>query len=265
MTPESKQKAIQVADKIDTARTEIAELVSNDPNLNNIHMRVDKHLQLLSNQVKAIIGVSPENTTSGTVEFAPLSKIDGEELTGDIPADVKDSDLTINNSDVALLKEKVLRFEESLHERTDDEVLAAVITTDDILVIRGLAKKANVNEFDTAEINHSFVQAIREGLAQLEEASKADRAALVAKIKLADTVDLVKELGGGDDHEDVKLAVKERLTELGYDPKAEILQKIKEATTEQDVKDLAVGNDDEEIQNAALDRLIQIEGGVNEN
>lgn len=265
MTPESKQKAIQVAEKIDTARTEIAELVSNDPNLNNIHMRVDKHLQLLSNQVKAIIGVSPENTTSATVEFAPLVKLDGEDITGEIPTDVNDSDLNIKENEIIVLKEKVLRFEESLSQRTDDEVLAAVITTDDILVIRGLAKKANVNEYDTAEIDLAFVQAIREGLAQLQDASKSDRAALVAKIKSADTVDLVKELAGENGHEEVQVAVKERLTELGYDPKAELLLKIKEATTEQDIKDLAVGNDDEEIQNAALERLIEIEGGDDED
>lgn len=211
MKKESTDKAVLLVELLDSTRSDIATIVMGDTDLATIALRVDNGLQIMSNQVKSILGMVPDSQGEPVV-FGPLTHLDGE--IGQSANEVTDEDLTILPVEVNELKEKVLKFEASLGERTDAEVLAAIITTDDQLVIRGLAKKAGVEGFQDAAIDESFVVAIRAGLAGKVETTKADKSAIIAQIKAAETKEEIEALAKGNDDPEIQDAAIERIIEI---------------------------------------------------
>jgi hypothetical protein len=214
MSPQAKEKALQISEALDSFRDQVILITDGEPELASIALRIANRLGVESNQLKAIIGVTIESHGSH-VEFGPLTHLDGPIKD---KVEITEEDLDVTAPQIIELKDKVLKFEESFAERTNDEVLGAIITTDDTLIIRGLAKKAGLEDFQDAPIDEDFVVRIREGIAGKQQQQQgdaiADKATLLANIAAAKTNEEVEVLAKGSDDEDVQNAAMEKMIEL---------------------------------------------------
>lgn len=210
MTPQTKDNITTVVSIIDEARSSALAIVGKDPELSSIKLRINHSLLTLSNSIKAMVGLSPDMQDEKIV-FPPIDKIDGEYIK---TPEVKAEDLTPSVSDTETLRERVLQLEKGLLGMTDEEIIRAYKTDSDILVIRGLAKKAGIADYQEATIDEKLIAGTREKLAAKKTQTAGDKTAIIAQIKAAETKEQVEELAKGNDDEEIQNAALEKIIEL---------------------------------------------------
>ena len=203
------QQKVRDAVAILTQSREAAlEILKSEESLSSVVITVENGMNTLVNRLHFQLGESP--IVAGTTEFKPLTKLDGVSFIQEEPAEAVIPD----KSEIEILSDRIMELEKQLPGLANDQILKAYKTKADKLIIRGLAKKAGVPEFESAKIDEAFMEAIRNGIAGKREVKKQDKAAVLALIAKADTVEKVRELAAGSDDASIQDAALQRIIEL---------------------------------------------------
>ena len=132
-----------------------------------LKIRVKSQLELLINQFNFITGhrsaEAPRTIFPEQTEFmgAPLNT----------PEQVKAEDLTPKELERKMFAEKVDRLEAAIKAGTlsNEAIIEANPNPSDKLVIRGVAKRAGLENYRDGEVNLQFLEDIREGFKSQEE------------------------------------------------------------------------------------------------
>lgn len=107
------------------------------------------------------------NNSSKTDMFPPIKKFMGETIVRSSGGDKNDAK---PGDDVKeRFRQKVQMLHDSLVETTAEVILRAYTSEEDLLVIRGVAKKVKLEGFDTKPINEEFIKAVKEAQMQLAD------------------------------------------------------------------------------------------------
>jgi hypothetical protein len=183
-------------------------ILKSDEKLSTTVIMVEHGMNTLLNRLKFQLGEGL--VIPGTVQFPPLNKVDGQSFIKEDPVEAS----TPVKEEVDILKQKVADFEQNLPELTNDVILKSYKNKADKLIIRGLAKKAGVPEYETAKIDELFLNAIRDGLSNGKEVVKLDKAAILAQIATANTPEAIRSLVSQSQDEEVQQAGLDRVIEL---------------------------------------------------
>lgn len=116
------------------------------------------------NQLKFLAGDVTNTPALPNAEkmFPPVTNFMGEPLVK--PDVVTTEDLDPKAVERKLYAERVLKFQEAINTMEDKAILEAYASPMDQLVIRGAAKKAGVEDYETSLVNSDFLNQIRTGL-----------------------------------------------------------------------------------------------------
>lgn len=118
-------------------------------------------LDQLVNRVHFLGGSAP--VTTATTEFPPITEFMGEPITRSVP--ITEQALTPGQLERQIYTDKVEALYDVIESMFPDKILNSYTIPEDVLVLRGVAKKADVKDFATAPLNIPFVEAIYEGIA----------------------------------------------------------------------------------------------------
>jgi len=140
-------------------RVKILELLQQTP-YTNLQVSVDNNFNQLINFFRHTTGASASTPEiNSTTFFEPLNSFMGEPVLA--PAAIDITLLTPTVEDTELLKQKVLQLEASIENLDNDVVMNSYALPEDELVLRGLAKKLEVTDYETRVIDYDFINAIR--------------------------------------------------------------------------------------------------------
>ena len=156
------------------ARVKILELLQATP-YTNLQVSVDNNFNQLINFFRHTTGTSASTPeVNSTTFFEPLNSFMGEPV--HTPTAIDITLLTPSVEDTELLKQKVLQLESSIEQLDNDVVINSYALPEDELVLRGLAKKLEIADYETKPIDYDFINTIRTALVQhqaLEEQKEA--------------------------------------------------------------------------------------------
>lgn len=155
-------------------RVKILELLQATP-YTNLQVSVDNNFNQLINFFRHTTGTSASTPeVNSTTFFEPLNSFMGEAVNAPTAIDI--TLLTPSVEDTELLKQKVLQLESSIEQLDNDVIINSYALPEDELVLRGLAKKLELIDYETRPIDYDFINAIRAALVQhqpLEEQKEA--------------------------------------------------------------------------------------------
>ena len=155
-------------------RVKILELLQATP-YTNLQVSVDNNFNQLINFFRHTTGTSASTPeVNSTTFFEPLNSFMGEPV--HTPTAIDITLLTPSVEDTELLKQKVLQLEASIDNLDNDVVMNSYALPEDELVLRGLAKKLEIADYETKPIDYDFINTIRTALVQhqaLEEQKEA--------------------------------------------------------------------------------------------
>ena len=156
------------------ARVKILELLQQTP-YTNLQVSVDNNFNQLINFFRHTTGTSASTPEiNSTTFFEPLNSFMGEAV--HTPTAIDITLLTPKAEDTELLKQKILQLEASIDNLDNDVVMNSYALPEDELVLRGLAKKLEMADYETKPIDYDFINTIRTALVQhqaLEEQKEA--------------------------------------------------------------------------------------------
>lgn len=203
------EKIAAVCEVLATAKSDALELLKDQPNIDLTRSKIDNSIRQLANSLKAQVNLPLE--TEKPVTFEPLTELDGMDLR---PKQVKEEDILPTKDEKQLLLDRIKELEVSLPEKDNETILKSYVTAEDKTVIRGLGKKAKVHDYAKAEINGEYLDHIREGLSKKEVTKKADKKAVLAQIKAAETKEQIEDLAKGSEDEEIQNAALNRIIEI---------------------------------------------------
>lgn len=111
-------------------------------------------------------------TTDKTIpEFPPVTEFMGERLL--TPVKVETVETTPTEDKKAAFLEKVNNLQANLDTLDDDKIIEDYVTKEDIQAIRGVAKRAGLEDYKNATIDAAYLKLIRAGLKANAEAAQA--------------------------------------------------------------------------------------------
>ncbi len=123
---------------------------------------VEHGLNRIINQLNFLVGRQQEVIEDARTQFAPITHFMGEELNR--PVEIKTEELSPKEAQRKIFLEKVDRLQNSIGELDNEAILDAYTQVNDTNVIRGVAKRAGLENYAKGEINHQFLDDIRLGL-----------------------------------------------------------------------------------------------------
>jgi len=144
-------------------RVKILELLQATP-YTNLQVSVDNNFNQLINFFRHTTGASASTPeVNSTTFFEPLNSFMGEPV--HTPTAIDITLLTPSVEDTQLLKQKVLQLESSIEQLDNDVIINSYALPEDELVLRGLAKKLELTDYETRPIDYDFINAIRVAVA----------------------------------------------------------------------------------------------------
>lgn len=125
-------------------------------------LTVTSQLDLLINRLGHLSGIAIVHTKAE--EFKPVTNFMGEDITR--PREVTSEDLSALPEDVAILVAKVDRLYAEFDTIAPEGILNAYTIPEEQLVLRGVAKRAGVEDYEDAEINVYFIEKIAKAIKQ---------------------------------------------------------------------------------------------------
>lgn len=186
----------QAAEIILVAKKEVKALLDQLP-LSNLSLATEPALQAIINRLFFLSGTPQLPETNGVVEFPPVTNFMGEEIT--YPKQVKLEDIKASDYERTIFLDKVTRLYGEIISVSPQGILNSYTLPEDILVLRGVAKKAGIEGFEEREINLRFIEDIAAGIL-----AKEKETALESKINAQlNSIDHLKTIGGSVDLTDV--------------------------------------------------------------
>ncbi|HAN37928.1 MAG TPA: hypothetical protein DCQ29_03415 [Chitinophagaceae bacterium] len=213
MSPKVLEAAQAVIQSLESTKDAILVICEDEQMLFAVANRCDIQLKQMANSIRHQFGLKVEANTT-PIHFEPLTQLEGRDLTVLATSEKVDTEPT--NDELETLKEKVLALEKSFRGNSKNETLLSRIkTNEDVLAIRGLAKKWKVSDFESVAIDIALIEDIRNRIYADDLVKEGDVSALIALINQADTKEKVLELTAGNENEKVQKAAMDRVIELG--------------------------------------------------
>lgn len=143
---------------IKNAQSQIHQLLEGTDHVNNI-LEIDNLFRRLEFRFQSMGAVTEhEVITKKNDPFPPITSWMGEELKVD--KTISRADINPEEADRVAYLKKVEALYTMMPEMTVDQVLNSYTLEDHVLVVRGVAKRAGVKDFDTREMNVPFIEDI---------------------------------------------------------------------------------------------------------
>lgn len=148
---------------LQTAQKEINDKLQ-DPLFVHRRLEINKHFKLIETQLKymgAVIEPSFKTSANGKTErtaFKPITNFMGEKI--EIAKPVKVADLKPSDPEKEKYIEKVNKLYAQFTTLAPEGILNGYTIPEDILVLRGVAKRAGVENYEDAPLNLKFIEDI---------------------------------------------------------------------------------------------------------
>lgn len=152
---QTKNSLIQCISILTGARDEIKILLV-DSEHSHLSIGILASLEREISRLEFIGGVQPSTTTKQ--EFPPITNFLGEDI--NYPKPLTEDDLSPSELERSNFLTKVNNLYEQIDTLAPDGILNTYTIPEDILVLRGVAKKAGVEGYEEAEINVPFIESI---------------------------------------------------------------------------------------------------------
>jgi hypothetical protein len=167
------------ADVINAAKKEVLEILSG-PEHASLSLATGPQLDSIVKRLYFMAGATPEVDQAPVNQFPPITNFMGEEITYPKMVAVEDFEATATEKDVFL--DKVDRLYKEFTSIPVDGILNSYTLPEDVLVIRGVAKTAGLEDYQDAEINSAFVEKIAKAIAE-KDAETAKQKEIDAQLK----------------------------------------------------------------------------------
>lgn len=166
----------KVAEVLVDAKAKISELIPDSQDI--LRLNFVSTLDTMINRANFLGG--NDLNFAAPVDYPPIKRIGNKEVVR--PATVKEGDLEPGEEEKQKFLEKVDTLLKDLPGLENKKILESYTTKEDILVIRGAAKKVKVQDYATAPVDNTFLENIRKAALALS-AAKAFEEGENAKVK----------------------------------------------------------------------------------
>lgn len=170
----SENKTLNTVSNILTeAKRFIKEAFNVDPQSAQIEIIVDSELTKLINRLAALGGGTM--FANDTQTFGPITEFMGEKIF--VREGVKEEDITATLDEKQLFISQVDKMEKLLPSVPAETIATSYTLPDDVTVLRGVAKRAGLDDYEEADINTAYILKIQEGLHLKAERARGEQEA----------------------------------------------------------------------------------------
>lgn len=197
-TPTPVEQALSI---IDDAKNDVCELLKDH---DMVKTSMIAKFDIMANQLRMMLGANLPSTVGASSKqtFPPVTDFMGDSIK--TAKDVTVEDMNISDLELTLFREKVDQLQADFPQLSNDQILDSYKTQPN--VVRGVAKRAGLTEYRTAEINTDTLDLVREGLkaqAQLQaDKQAADKATQAAKAPSAPATNADLDIDDEDEEDD---------------------------------------------------------------
>lgn len=132
---------------------------------------VQSGLDKLINKLSFLSGMAQEAPRDASARFEPVTEFMGESILR--ASEVTKEELNPKDLERKRFVERVDNLESSIETMTTEKVLDSHTTPEDQNVLRGVAKRAGLEDYRDGDINEAFVEKIRRGLVEQRDYKQA--------------------------------------------------------------------------------------------
>lgn len=152
----------QVISLLKEAKEQSEKLLA-DQSQNSLQLAVTFDLNKLINRLSYMSGTPIAHNQREVMDFPPVTNFMGEEI---VRAEAITEEVLQPKEDAKkIYLAKVESLEGVFHELSNEDILHMYTTPEDVMVLRGVAKRAGVEDYKEKELTLEFVEEIRTGLA----------------------------------------------------------------------------------------------------
>lgn len=150
-----------------------ASLILQDQKFKMIRMSVDADLTRIVKRLQGLAGSklrSEGETATTRIKFPPIQEFMGEQLS--VPKPVQSEDLNPDDAERDNFLYKVNKLYSEIDTLSPAGILEGFSLPEDILVIRGVAKLAGVEDYEDREVNERYIADIIKAIVAAKEEGK---------------------------------------------------------------------------------------------
>jgi hypothetical protein len=152
----------QAIDIIKEARAEINKLLSEPETRHNL-LEINSHFTRIESRLSFMGGIlEPEKKNGSKNRFPPMTSFMGTKL--DTVKPLKNDDLTPSEERRKKFIDRVNKLWNEIGNLNPENILTSYRIEDDIMVLRGVAKRAGINDYETRDLVKDFVVEIQEAV-----------------------------------------------------------------------------------------------------
>lgn len=168
------QEALKLAvAEIQSAKETVLSMIPADT-YGMIRITVESDFNRMLNRLAFVAGTPMSSGGSVTQEFKPVTNFMGEELQVKTDKPLSE-EVSPKDTEIQIFLKKVEELKASIDIRKNKDILDSFTQPNDLLVIRGLAKQAGLEDFRTAEINSEYLDLIRAALKENDESQQTEK------------------------------------------------------------------------------------------
>lgn len=167
VTIKPKDALVDASHILVNAKEQVLDMLS-DNLYGHLKIGIRADLDRLINRLNFLTGRQQETAVDARSHFPPITHFMGEKI--EKPKVVKIEDMTPKDAEKKIFLDKVDALEKMFPTLPNQKILDAYSQTNDTNVIRGVAKRAGIENYRRGEINEKFLEDIRTGMAaQIEK------------------------------------------------------------------------------------------------
>jgi hypothetical protein len=155
-----------VVNKLQNVRSAISKLYAEHPDAHMIALSIDSTLNKLTNQVGFAVGVQQNPDTlkaAAKQQFEPVSMFMGEPISFKSALNV--DDITVDRSEIEVFREKVDSLYMTIEAIPSEKVVTQYAGSAEMeTVLRGVAKKAGMQNYDSEAITVGYVEMVKKAI-----------------------------------------------------------------------------------------------------
>lgn len=162
----------QVISLLRDAREQSEKLLTNNSQ-NALQLAITFDLNKLINRLSFMSGTPIAHNQREVMDFPPVTNFMGEEI---VRAEVITEEVLEPHEDAKkIYVDKVDALEQTLPTMSNEDILNAYTTVENVAVLRGVAKRASVEDYKEKELTVEFVEEIRSGLQLKATTAKTEK------------------------------------------------------------------------------------------
>lgn len=159
----AKEAALQAAVILKKARSDVRAIME-EASMDNFYLGIGSLLDQSINKLSTITRAEIVNSNYGSGALLPVTNFMGEEIAP--PTKITQEDISPRQAEKLDYIKKVDQLYNQFDSLVPDEVLLSYTLPEDQLVLRGVAKRAGVNDYENSELTLKFVEEISKGIRQ---------------------------------------------------------------------------------------------------